>query len=521
MTAVALGLAVALGPIALLAGASAAQASPADDAGPRSVTALIPADTAVSAAIAALVPDGCTDAGLPITVEESRLTAVLPDAADPTRPADRTFARTMVEGGGFGGWTSSFADRLCRTKSLAQATAAAEKLGTQLWRDAVARAQSKGAVTGDLPASDDRPLYWTRIEAMAVLHQWDAAFGLDTDQRTALVEAFDKASRGMKDISFPQGKGVKRVLVSGFDPYTLDGGTTGPAAGTVGNNIRHGNPSGATALSIDGTKHVGADGTVVFFQAYTLPVNYPEFERGYLEDTVGPLMKAGKGGLDASVTVSQAGGSQFNLEQWNGRYHGVTVGNDRYAPCPTVDGVPQLAVDNIGCNTQVVQRWGGGDSLTDPPQWTSATLPMAQMIAAKTGSDIPRPPGDTWPDESVAFGVVWNTDYSYFADCSSPAVTNVSQRETTYPPSVAPTPPPADSCSRNGAGGAYLSNESAYRNTLLRDRLGLDIPAGHIHTPGMQNFESDFGVSDATFDAWRTAIAAQTRQLIHVVGENS
>jgi hypothetical protein len=100
-------------------------------------------------------------------------------------------------------------------------------------------------------------------------------------------------------------------------------------------------------------------------------------------------------------------------------------------------------------------------------------------------------------------------------------VTNVDQREISYPPSATPTPPPADSCARSGAGGSYLSNESAYRNTLLRDRMGLSIPAGHIHTPGMQHFESDFAVSDATFDAWRNAIAGQTRELIHVVGENS
>ncbi len=33
--------------------------------------------------------------------------------------------------------------------------------------------------------------------------------------------------------------------------------------------------------------------------------------------------------------------------------------------------------------------------------------------------------------------------------------------------------------------------------------MRLGIPAGHIHTPDMQHFETDFGVGDATFDAWR------------------
>jgi len=313
------------------------------------------------------------------------------------------------------------------------------------------------------------------------------------------------------------------VLVSGFDPFTLDGGTTGDAAGTVGNQIRHGNPSGAIALAIDGTTTTAPDGTMVRHEAYTLPVNYPEFERGYLEDTVGPLLEAGDAQLDASITVSQAGGSNFALEQWNGRYHGDIAGNDGFAPCPPagLTGTPQLAKDNPGCNTQVPERWGGGDSLTDPPQWTATTLPIEQMIAARTGADVPRPAGSTWEDESVAFGVVWNTNYTYFPDCESADLADAWQREETYPPAVDPTPPPADSCARSGGGGAYLSNESGYRNTLLRHRAGLDIPAGHIHTPDMQHFETEFAVTDATFEAWRDAIVAQARELLEGVGGHS
>lgn len=252
-------------------------------------------------------------------------------------------------------------------------------------------------------------------------------------------------------------------------------------------------------------------------------MNYPEFERGYLEDTVGPFMEPGDERLDASITMSQAGGSRFALEQWNGRYHGDVAGNDGFAPCPPagLSGTPQLAKDNPGCNTQVPERWGGGETLTDPPQWTASTLPIEEMIAARTGSDVPRPPGDDWEDESVAFGVLWNTNYTYFPDCESADLGDAFQREDTYPPAVEPTAPPQDSCARSGGGGAYLSNESGYRNTLLRDRAGLDIPAGHIHTPDMQHFDTEFAATDATFEAWRDAIVAQSRQLIEVVGAHS
>ena len=504
---------------ALLVGCSPAEAT----AEQRSTTALSPASDELSSIVAGFAPDGCTDASLPVTVEEERLTAVMPNEADPSQPADQTFARAMVEGAGFGEFTATFAEEVCGWESLADAKTVVEGLGTLLWRDAVARAQSTERITGDLPASDDRPLYWTRLEAMSVLHQWSPDFSLSTKERVFLVDAFDRAARGMSDVDLPAGDQVTRVLVSGFDPFTLDGGATGSAAGTAGNHIRQGNPSGAITLAIDGTTTTAPDGTMVRYEAYTLPVNYPEFERGYLDDTVGPLMEPGDDRLDASITISQAGGSQFALEQWNGRYHGDIAGNDNFAPCPPVGltGSPQLAKDNPGCNTQVLERWGGGDTVTDPPQWSASTLPIEQMIAARTGSNIPRPPGDTWEDESVAFGVVWNTNYRYFPNCDSREVKETSQREDSYPPAVEPTPPPKDSCARSGGGGTYLSNESGYRNTLLRDRAELSIPAGHIHTPDMQQFHTEFAVTDTTFEAWRDAIVAQARELIAVVGANS
>lgn len=467
----------------------------------------------------------CLDPTVPLSVEEQRLNSRLPRNERPDRLQRKSFARQMIDGAGFDRYGPALVDSLCRTRNLRSAQRLVEQRGERLWRAAVARAQEKGRVRGSLPTSDDRPLYWARLQATAALRQWEPRFRLSIDQRDSLVTAFDKAARGMDDIRFPVGK-TKRVIVSGFDPYTLDGGDQGTAPGSVGNNIRHGNPSGAVALALDGTTYRAPNGTRQVVQAYTLPVNYTEFEAGYLEDTVGPWMRPGPRRVDASVTVSQAGGSQFNLEQWNARYHGVSPGNDNSQPCRTVDGVPQLAINNPGCNTQVVRRWGGtlGFDLRNPPQWTSATLPFGAMIAANTGSDVPRPPGDTWPDESVAFGVIWNTRFTEFPDCTSPTrVTRNNPPATTYPPAEQPTPPSEGSCSYSGGGGNYLSNESAYRNTLLRDRFGLDIPAGHIHTPGMQNFDEGdlFKVTDRTFDAWRRAIVAQTVNLVHVVGAES
>jgi hypothetical protein len=241
---------------------------------------------------------------------------------------------------------------------------------------------------------------------------------------------------------------------------------------------------------------------------------------------VGPFMLPGPRQVDASVTVSQAGPYEFDLEQWNGRYHGVSIGNDNFASCPTQNGVPQLAINNPDCNISVVNRWGGpsGFDLNNPPQWTTTTLPVAKMIAGDTGAGITRPPGDGWPDTSQAFGVVWHTNYTEFPSCDSTTrVTGNSPVPTAYPPPTAPVPPDPGSCAYSGGGGNYLSNESAYRNTLLRDRMGLSIPAGHIHTPNMQHFDAGdlFNASDTTFNAWRNAIVEQGARLVHVVADNA
>ncbi|GAB3679404.1 hypothetical protein [Angustibacter aerolatus] len=470
----------------------------------------------------------CLDPEVALSVEERRLENRLPDPADPSKLQRSPFARQMIVGAGFQRFGPALVQDLCGTRSLAAAQRLARTEGRALWRQAVARAQGKGTVRGSLPSSDDRPLYWTRLQATAALRQWEPPFRMTAKQRRGLITTFDKAARGMTDISFPAGRTKQRVIVSGFDPYTLDGGPAGTAVGATGNNIRHGNPSGAIALSLDGTTRRNPDGTKQYVQAYTLPVNYTEFAAGYLEDTVGPLMTAGRRTrVTASVTVSQAGGSQFDLEQWNGRYHGPYPGNDLSQPCPLrPDGTPQLAVEDHGCNTQVVPRWGGPRvfQLQNPPQWTTSSLPIGAMIRANTGQNVPRPPGDTWPDQSVAFGVVWHTNYDEFPDCTKrTVVTRNTPVPVEYPPSSAPVPPDPHSCAYNGGGGNYLSNESAYRNTLLRDRLNLDIPAGHIHTPGMQVFDQGdlYQVSDATFDAWRLAIVRQAQQLVHVVGAQS
>ena len=66
-----------------------------------------------------------------------------------------------------------------------------------------------------------------------------------------------------------------------------------------------------------------------------------------------------------------------------------------------------------------------------------------------------------------------------------------------------------------GGGGGYLSNESAYRVTRLRDEAGVQLPAGHLHTPVLDFDPADkTELTDPTFEANRTAIVQETWSIL-------
>ncbi len=520
----------------------------------------------------------CIDPTVQPSLEEQRLVNLLPGTTVPA-------PQLIMEASGFDTFGPKFIEKLCGVpkatsgkrhddddddddgdrwkvkppSSYKKALELMREEGHDLWRAAVDRAQGR-KVMGTLPASDDRPLYWARLTMTKALRQWmPAGFSLTTAQRAELHKTLDRHSRGQHDIKFPSSGKYKRIIVSGFDPFTL--GTPG----STSTGVRIGNPSGANALSLDGNRIRLADGTWVAVETYILVVNYTEFNEGMVEDTVGPFYAAtarkgrwgnrhddddddgdGRGqSIDASISVSQGGAFAFNLEQWNGRFHGPTAGNDGGVECP-VPNSARLPYNPPGCNVYPPERWLGYQSRLcnepvkecwmkqRPPQFTSATLPVDSMIRAKTGKvggTFQRPPGDGWHVQDEVYGVFWGTDYSYFPNCDVPAT---AQRNPTppgvdyvYPHPQLDIPPGSQECARQGAGGDYLSNEVAYRNTLMRDTFGLSIPAGHIHVPVMTRFGTEANnnsntsvITDPTFEAYRDTIVEQTRRLIFVVAQN-
>ncbi|OOC55838.1 pyroglutamyl peptidase [Nocardiopsis sinuspersici] len=228
---------------------------------------------------------------------------------------------------------------------------------------------------------------------------------------------------------------------------------------------RDGNPSGAAALALDGTT-VRTESGPVAIEAAVFPVRWSDFTDGMVERVLLPHYTGGRP-ADAVVTVSQGGGG-FDLEAYNGAWRGGSpdnVGDRAEGMIPVPEGVPTV----------------------DPqPQWSESTLDRGAIAAAETGR----------------FPVRDSTGVVEVPEGESERV----DREDG---------PTAGSTAVSGSGGDYLSNEIAYRNTLLRDATGRDIPAGHVHTPVPRFGTADEEVvTDEAFERDRADIVDQVRAIV-------
>jgi len=400
------------------------------------VAALGLAAVAVPAGTAAAAPRTCADQTAPLTVEEQRL----------TRPAPgEILART-----GFDRFAKVFTPALCVLPNARLAEVLVAGQGRVLWETAVARSQGR-VPAGTLPVTDDRPLYWARLQLTKALRQWVPSFALGDAERARLVGVLETASRGQDSVRYQRGE--RRILVSGFDPFQLD------------QDIRRSNPSGAIALALDGTVVSTAAGPARIETAM-FPVLWDPFAAGMVERTFLPWL----GRVDLFSTVSQGRVGRFDVERYNGRWRGGFPDNDNLS------------------RTGVIPIPAGVPTVLPAPEFVPTTLPYQEIVAAPTGR----------------FPVFDNT-----------SVVEIPAGQTQ--PVTRPDGPTPGSVARAGGGGDYLSNEIAYRVTLLRDALGLGIPGGHLHTPVLQ-----FGpgntteLTDPVFEANQRDIIDQARAVFVV-----
>ncbi|WP_326621078.1 pyroglutamyl peptidase [Streptomyces decoyicus] len=368
---------------------------------------------------------------------------------------------------GFDAAEREFGRGLARVTTYEQARRYVADEGRALWRRAVDRAQGRGPDGGDLSRDDDRPLYWARLGMTKQLRQWQPDFGLAESARRALLGSLERGARGQDSIELPAGKHILRIVVTGFDPFQLDA------------DARRSNPSGAAALALDGTTVRTASGQQARIETAVFPVRWADFADGTVERTLLPHFRSGPRQADLFTTVSQGRPGRFDVERTNGAWRG---------------GYPDNARDS---RTETVPIPAGVPTVRPQPQWTTTSLPYARIVAAGTGP----------------FPVADHTE-----------VTEIPAGGTG--PVVRPDGPTPGSTARAGGGGDYLSNEIAYRATLLRDAVRPALPGGHLHTPvlefGPGNTDPANGqVTDPVLVQNRVAITGQVRAIVTVAASQT
>ncbi|SEF34993.1 hypothetical protein SAMN05421837_107681 [Amycolatopsis pretoriensis] len=382
---------------------------------------------------------GCFDPAVPLTVEEQRLTATLPSGGPAVGPE-------LVRLAGLDPLVADVKHDLCAARTPRRAERVVTQAGDRLWRTAVDRAQGRRPDLGTLDRFDDRPLYWARLQLCSAIRQL-ASF---PSRRDSLLTAFDRGSRGLDDVRFPLGK-TRRVLVSGFDPFQLDG-----------SGITISNPAGASALQLDGRVLDTAAGPAVV-QAVSFPVVWGYFDEGIVEAAYGTALRDRARRPDVVMTISQGRPGRFDVERWAGAWRGGFPDNNNVS---VTGGVPPAA------------GWPQPDV-----QFIETTLPYPRMLTV-TG----------------AYPVNFNQAF-----CVWPAQPGVG---TPVCRSDAPAP---GEIAASGGGGDYLSNESMFRANRVRLGLGLtSVAGGHLHTPVLGQ---PTGLTDPAFEGRRQAIAAEVIDL--------
>jgi len=325
---------------------------------------------------------------------------------------------------------ADFGKALRGTYNTAAATKVVKNFGDKLWQDATAAARAGGAGT------DDRQLYWTRLKLGAALREWNPSWAKDADAlrrlHTQLLQLLEQTSRGMADSAFTSGADVKRILVSGFDPFGF----------ASGGDIRQSNLSGAAALALDGTTL--SDGkTSAQVQSVVYPVRYADFDAGMVESFLRPHL-AGANPPHLVMSISQ-GSTQFELEEFAGRRRSTADFRDNLGQLS--GGSPQKPIEPPG--------------LAAGKEFIKTTVPDATLKSMRGALGRKGPLREETEVRDLPAG-------------------------KDKPRTSASGPPKDAGQAVEGSGGGFLSNEIFYRNSLLIGGTGAKVPTIHLHTPRLE-----------------------------------
>lgn len=169
------------------------------------------------------------------------------------------------------------------------------------------------------PNLDDRALYWARNKIQVRLKR-HFLFEKDIDFENSIVlknskeneihlcdiiQLFEEKSRNYTGIDFSKAGNLKKVLITGFDPFQLD------------SNKLQSNPAGVVALALANSEKLNA-----VIQTMIFPVKYSDFDnsreinKGVGEGVVEKYIKKWISKVDMIITVSQALPNEYNIDMF-------------------------------------------------------------------------------------------------------------------------------------------------------------------------------------------------------------
>ena len=347
---------------------------------------------------------------------------------------------------------------------------------------------------------DDRPLYWGRIKMSAHIKMHPLLKG-DVDENgeakakstlKEILEQFERNSRNRSYLNIkwpdPLPSGTKKILLTGFDPYTIY--WNGDA--TLGTQ----NPSGIAALFLHGKTISDGAGNKAFIQSAIFPVRYRDFDQGVVEHLMQTMVYT-PWGADMIMTISLNGGSHYSdIERVAAKYRGGYVDNNNQ-----ITGDSDWANKMTNAHNSLLNQFrnNGQKTLEElmnylPPlhpnrvgqlktktgkPFYETTLPVSNIItsASTNGFNL---------DKQVLF---YDQSYGAHYDAKQTNKTLLVAEAINDGPNKATNDytSPDSYQYMIGSGGDYLSNEIFYRVSKIRDTF-TSPKTGHLH---VANIESD------------------------------
>lgn len=279
---------------------------------------------------------------------------------------------------------------------------------------------------------EDRPLYYARLEALAVLRTYYKR-SHSVEVPADLLNKFEWSSRGF-EITAENRPVIKfdpttkrKVIITGFDPFLLY------------SQPSRTNTSGIAALALN--KESFPDAVV---RSVIIPVRFRDFNTGLIEQ----IMTEGVKNSSLIMTCSWTQDYYFNIDRFGTRHRTNDVIDNEYelggstnphgtsAPNYLETTLPYECPEVFFNGTLLHQQLNGGDYLV-----------LNQYFFQTTPSGSGTPPVHGQPS-------------SY-------------EKSTTVPASTGELD--------QGSGGDYLSNEIFYRTAKVRKENQPGLPTGHLH----------------------------------------